>query len=349
MSKRPAGALAGIAMILLLAAPATRAALPPVRDVVLDRAGLPAAQISATASTSRYPINDGSGATIGVSATSACEVSCNAADPQQIADFIGTLIHGSEVSLLTVQLDTPSQVEFDCGFGAEACYYSGENLIVISGDDTPDEEGVSREFILAHEYGHHVAQHRQSPAPFPAAIDWGPARWSSYEHVCQLRRAREVFPGDEGTHYFEDPGEAWAESFAHYRFPHAHVKWPWLASMKPDAGAFRAIREDTLHPWMGRTSFQLAGRVPARSSGTTVESFRTPIDGEVSLRPTGADSHRYELSLQSKTGRRLRAFRDRAGPTPQLNFTVCGQSRLRAVLSSLRRAGGPFTLQIQRP
>lgn len=115
MSKRPAGALAGIAMILLLAAAAAappRAAArarwaEPVPDAVFTTASPAAASISDSAAIGRYPINDGSGATIAVSVAAACEAYCGAAEPQQIADFIGTLIHGPEVSLLTVQLDTP--------------------------------------------------------------------------------------------------------------------------------------------------------------------------------------------------------------------------------------------------
>jgi len=33
----------------------------------------------------------------------------------------------------------------------------------------------------------------------------------------------------------------------------------------------------------------------------------------------------------------------------RLNFTVCGQSRLRLAIRSSGRAGGAFKLQIQRP
>jgi hypothetical protein len=333
-------------MILLLAAPA--AAKAPPRDAVLGNPSPTAARISASATTARYPIDDGSEATIAVGVTAACRASCTAADPQQIADFVGTLIHGLEVDLLTVQLDAPFEVEFDCGFGAQACYYSGENRIVLSGDETLAPDGSSREFVLAHEYGHHVAQHRESPPPFPAAIDWGTARWSSYEHVCQQRRAGALFPGNEGVHYFEDPGEAFAESFAHYRFPDAHVGWRWLPALKPNAAAFRAIREDTLDPWLGRTGFQLSGRVPPRRAGAAVKSFRTPLDGTVSLHPS--DRHRlYQLSLRSPAGRVLGTSRHGLGFGRQLNYTVCGQKRLRLQLSSTRRTATPFHLQIQRP
>lgn len=346
MSKRPAGALAGIAMILLLAAPVAGAA--PVRDTVIEAPSAGSARISATASANRYPINDGNGETVSIAVTEACQAVCTAADPQQIANFLGTLIHSFEMELLTVQLDTPSQIEFDCGFGAQACYYGGENKIVLNGSDTPAPDGASREFVLAHEYGHHVAQHRESPAPFPAAIDWGPPRWSSYEHVCQRSKTGALFPGNEGVHYFQDPGEAFAESFAHLRFPGADVKWRWIGALKPNAAAFQAIREDTLRPWFGRTAFQLAGSLPSGKGEKKVESFKTPLDGVISLRPAGR-RHRYQLSLLNPAGRVLRTSRHGLDLGHRLNFTVCGQSRLRVAIRSSRRRGGAFELQIQRP
>jgi hypothetical protein len=332
-------------MILILAAPAARAA--PARDVVVGTPSALSARISAAASTGRYPVNDGSGATIEIALTAACQTSCTAADPQGIANFVGTLIHGFEIDLLTVQLDAPFQIEFDCGYGAQACYYPSENKIVLSGNDTPSEDGASRELVLAHEYGHHVANHRLSPAPFPAAIDWGTPRWSRHERICQARRRGALIPGEEELHYYENPGEAFAEAFARYRFPESEARWKWPASLVPDAGAFRAIRADTLDPWLGRTSFRLAGQAPPGERGSEVRSFHTPLDGTVSLRPS--DAVRYRLSLRSASGRVLRTWRRDLSLNRQLNFTVCGQSRLRVQLESKRRSSAPFELLIQRP
>jgi hypothetical protein len=341
------GALAGIAMTLLLAAPAAEAGA--VRDVVIDEPSAATARISASAATERYPVNDGSGATIAIAVTAACQTSCDAAEPHRIADFIGKLIHGPEIDLLTVQLDTPSQLEYDCGYGAQACYYPSENKIVIGGSDTSAYDGVSREFVLAHEYGHHVANHRYSPAPFPAAIDWGPPRWASLERVCQARRRGTLFPGDEDLHYRENPGEAFAEAFARYRFPRSAPRWKWIGFLQPDAAAFRAIREDTLQPWLGRTSFRLQGRAPPRRRAGDVEALRTPLDGTVSLRPTADLRRRYQLSLLSAAGGLLSTSRHGLSIRHQLNFTVCGQSRLRLLLQSTRRSAAPFQLLVQRP
>jgi hypothetical protein len=331
-------------MMLLLAAPASGEVR---RDTVIRTPSAGSARISASVEASRYPLDDGSGETVAIAVTAACQASCNAADPQQIADFLGTLLHGPEMELLTVQLDTPSQIEFDCGYGADACYYGGENKIALSGDSSSAHDGASREFVLAHEYGHHIARHRESPPPFPVALDWGTARWSSYENVCRRSRAGALFPGNEGLHYFRDPGEAFAESYAHMRFPEAEVPWRWVRSLEPDAGAFEAIREDVLQPWLGRRIVRLRGRVPPRREGDAVRAFETPLDGLVSLRPGGRPG--YSLSLLNPAGRVLRSTRHGLSFRQRLNFTVCGQSTLRVALRAAHRHGGAFRLQIQRP
>jgi hypothetical protein len=364
VSGRPAGALAGIAMTLLLLAvpggavaerpnPGVSLEVPPpavpMHDVVLGEPSAAAARISASASSQRYSINDGSSATIVVSITPACAETCEVTDPQRVADFIGTLIHGDEVDLLTVQLDSEAQLGFDCGLGAEACYFSGENKVVIGGYEEADGDGASFDFVLAHEYGHHVAQHREMPAPFSDAIDWGPERWASLEGVCRGQRAGRLYPGDEGTHYFEDPGEAFAEAFAHYRFPDLPVTWRYSPALEPNAAAFRAIREDTLEPWQGRTSLTLSGHVPARGEGAAVETLRTPLDGLVSLRPSSLSRHGYELALRSRAGRLLRSSRNGLDPSQRLDYTVCGEHRLRLVITSTKPHRTPFRLQIQRP
>jgi hypothetical protein len=340
------GALAGIAMILLLAAPAAGATA--ARDVVIAEPSAAGARISA-ASTDRYPVNDGSGATIAVAVTPACQESCGAADPQRIANFVGTLIHGPEIELLTVQLDAPFQIQLDCGYGAEACYFPEEDRIVLSGNDMPADDGASRDFVLAHEYGHHVANHRQTPAPFPAAIDWGTPRWSSQEDICQAHRRGALIPGDEELRYYENPGEAFAEAFARYRFPDSGTSWDWPKSLLPDRRAFEAIRKDTLDPWLGRASFRLAGQAAAGRGGAVAKSFRTPIDGTVSLQPAGELARRYRVSLWSTSGHVLRTSRQGFSLRRRLNFTVCGQSRLRVQLEAKHRSNAPFKLLIQRP
>lgn len=346
-------------MILLLAAPAAAAARLPrglfavpsptlaPRDTVVHSAGAASARISSTASDGRYSIGDGSEDTIAVNVTADCEATCTDADPEAIARTIGTFIHGPEVDLLAVQLDTPFQLGFDCGFDAQSCYFDGENKIVLSGDDEDAPDSASREFVLAHEYGHHVAAHRDLPAPFPSAIDWGTERWASVEHVCQGHREGAFFPGDEGTHYYEDPGEAFAESFAYNRFPDEGVPWGWAPALKPSAASFAAIRRDTLSPWLGRTAFTISGRTPR--SGVAVEQIRTPFDGLVSVGPVGEPGLGYELIIRNRSGKVLRTSRQGVSFHHRLDYTVCGQSRLRVAVRATGAPGKPFRLTVQRP
>jgi hypothetical protein len=319
----------------------------PLRDVVRSVPGAVGARIAATASSGRFSLEDGSGDSIAVEVSADCQEECDAADPQAIADTVATFVHGPEVDLLTVQLDTPFELGFDCGFEAESCYFSGEDKIVLSGDDDPSADGASREFVLAHEYGHHVAQHRAMPAPFPAAIDWGTERWSSVEHVCQGHRAGALFPGDEGSHYYEDPGEAFAESFAFNRFPEAAVKWAWDPALRPSAESLRALREDTLRPWRSRRSFTMSGQIPR--SGTAVEGFRTPFDGQVSIGPAGGPGLGYELAIRNGSGKVLRSSREGVSFRHRLDYTVCGQARLRVEVLATGRPGKRFQLTVQRP
>ena len=354
MSKRPVGALAGIAMILLLApsagaveSPAPRGVFDvprpavPARDVVFTGAAA-SARISAIPSTRRYPIRDGSGATIAVGVTAACQAVCNAADPQAIADFIGTLPHGREVNVLTIQLDARWQIGYHCGYGAQACYDGWTDRIILSGDDDPQVDGASREFILAHEYGHHLAGHRPAPAPFTPAIDWGTPRWASYENVCQGQRAGRFFPGNQGWRYHRNPGEAFAEAFAFNRFSDADVYWAWTLTLKPNAKSLAAMRRDVYRPWSQR-SFTIHGRLPRDRDRAVKRIFRTPLDGRAILRLRGPGA--TQLSARAGGGPKLRDV-SRGRP---LRVTICDQRSLRAVVKRRGRRGGSFTLAVERP
>lgn len=357
MSKRFAAATAVGVSLLTIAAPATaaRQSPPPVgqlaapkltvpfRDAVLGKPNLVSARVSATAMARRYPVGDRKGRSVAIAVTAACRATCKAADPRQIAGFLGTVAHGNEISLLSVELNTPSQISAGCGGGTQACYFVGGNRMLINGNKTPAKDGASREFVLAHEYGHHLAQHRPAPRLYSPPIDWGTPRWAGYERICQGKRKRRYFPGNQRSRYFQNPGEAFAEAFAFNRFPRARVKWAWSASLKPDAGAFAAIRADVSSPWSGPGDAYFSRRIGRgrRSS----HSFPTPIDGGVTLRLRGPRATQFELRLFDRAGRLLRTGRGRA----ILRYDVCGKTGLRAEVRRLARGPGRYRLAVRTP
>src|SRR5919204_5437477 len=97
---------------------------------------------------------------------------------QRWADFLASLVHGSELSTVILFLAPLDEVQDRCGGGALACY--GNGLIVAPGDDPTSN--TSAEAVVTHEYGHHVASSRDN-TPWPA-VEYGTKRWASYENVC---------------------------------------------------------------------------------------------------------------------------------------------------------------------
>jgi hypothetical protein len=314
----------------------------PLRDSVIE---VPGPLPRATASATRYPTGTGDSVAIDVSIL--CSLLCTAASPPTIAAFLGTLAHGREINLLTAELVTPAEIAARCGAAALACYYPEQNLMVISGNDDTAPDGATREFIVAHEYGHHLANHRRNP-PFEPTIDYGTKRWSTYERVCEGARRGIYEPGDEGGGYRRNPGEAFAEAFAFLRFPNSPVQWAWVASLKPTEAALRAIRRDALRPWRRRQRLHPRGHV---SGGAVVRRIRTPLDGTLTLRLRAPENADLDMLLRDAGGHRLGAS-EHPGSAERISFTVCGQSNVRVIV---RRSpgrgsrGGRFRILVLRP
>jgi hypothetical protein len=362
-SARRARAALVAAVALLALAPATASAgrgpVPagafdvapphaPVRDVVLHVPSASASRAMATASSTRFPVNDGRGGSVQISVTDLCQTICTDAKPQKVANFLGTVIHGDEMNLLRVDLVTPSPGEMSaiCGPQALACYFSGQNRMVISGNADRGSDGSSREFNIAHEYGHHLAQHRLNP-PFSPTIGYGTKRWASFERVCQGARRGIYFPGDQGSRYFENPGEAFAEAFAFNRFPDAPVQWAWIDSLRPGTRAFKAIRQDTLRPWTRRSRIVFS-RELRDGVKTAVQRIRTPLDGMLTVRLAGPRGSEFDLLLRDGAGRVVRRS-EGLGSNERISYLICGQARFKAVVRRTDGAGGAYNLVARRP
>ena len=132
------------------------------------------------------------------------------AGAQSYVNFLASRLHGSEISRLTSYLAPLREVQELCGPAAVGCYAPSRQLLVVPGEDTPRGE-YTKEFVATHEYGHHIARNRNN---FPwSALSYGPKHWARLHQVCQRVADGKLWPGDQGKHYFQDPGEGWAQAY----------------------------------------------------------------------------------------------------------------------------------------
>jgi hypothetical protein len=196
---------------------------------------------------------------------------------QAAADFVDRLVHGSEISGVKIYFAPPAEVEILCYSKEVAgCYIPATSDIITIGEDT---EWNTVEEVLTHEYGHHVANNRIN-TPWPA-IAYGTKRWATYEGICQKEAEGTAFPGDEGEHYLQNPGEAFAESFLHLneiKLGLPETPWFYDPAFAPDAAALAAIEKDVLQPWKDDTIKRSSGRFSRRGQQRTM-TFTTPLDG----------------------------------------------------------------------
>jgi hypothetical protein len=220
---------------------------------------------------------------------------------QAAADFVDSLVHGSEISAVKVYLAPPAEVGILCNTQeADGCYFPATGQIITVGEDTP---WSTVEEVLAHEYGHHVATNRNNE-PWPA-IAFGTKRWATYEGVCQKYASGVAFPGDEGDHYLQNPGESFAESFLHLneaKLGLPETPWGYDPMFTPDASALAAIEQDVLKPWKRTSLRQLSGRFTRRGQQKTFK-FNTPLDGVFAAELRGPRGSKLTVSGPSEVKR----------------------------------------------
>jgi hypothetical protein len=256
------------------------------------------------------------------------------------ANFLASLIHGSELALVRAHIAPLPEVEEFCESRALGCY--GANTLISIGE--PVDE-VAAEEVMRHEYGHHVAANRQNP-PW-AAIDWGTKRWASAADVCARVAGQTAFPGDEGLYYTHNPGEAFAEAYRvlnEVRSGGRSFSWTLTdPSFSPGERELVAVEDDVLRPWASSPQRLVAGRL-RDGARTWTHSIATPLDGdlELSLRmPLGA-GHTLEL-LDSRGAVVARGLWSGSG-VRTLRYRICGQRSLRVRVG---RAGGAPRFQVR--
>src|SRR6478735_7484024 len=266
----------------LLAFPAAAHA-EAFKDRVLTGVKAHASQIQGT--TKSYPTADGTMIAVKL----ASSYTGDPAVAQTYATFLGTLPHGSELASLKVTVVPSSEVASACGGdpsdGILACYGADDQTMIVPGDQAAGSD-VSVDYVIAHEYGHHIAAHR-SNAPL-AALDFGPKKWSSYELVCANTIDGKLAPGDEGVNYLSNPGEAWAEAYARLIYP--TEAWRFTSLLKPTEGSQLAAMADVAQPWTRRATQTF--------TGTGTKAFKLPLtlDGAFTVQ---LDQPGYRLVVKS--------------------------------------------------
>jgi hypothetical protein len=285
-----------------------------------------------------YPTGDATGTQVHIAVSDSYPV--DETLPQGWATYLGTLVHGTELAKLTLDLMPLSEVQSTCGDQALACYDPNVETIYAAPDDQLDAPPAKD--IVAHEYGHHIAFNRND-LPW-SAEEYGTKRWASYENICAKTATGTVFPGDEGRNYEENSGEAFAESYRVLTLTKEGVApdaigWDIVdRAFFPDANALQLIEEDVTTPWTGPTVRHVHGSFGFGQTRTV--SVATTLDGDFAA----------ALRSPTKANMTLRLY---AGPKlvasgKSVRFQVCGQRSL--TLKVVRVKGsGAFTVDISKP
>jgi hypothetical protein len=346
-SRLLAVALAAAALVAAVASASVGAsassAAPAERAFVRSFEPAPAASVRparlAQAAFRGGPITASTGEIVDVRVSDALPLTTT---PEQWAEFLVGLVHGPEISLLTAYVVTFDEVQEVCGNHALGCYSA--NQMVVPGEVVSD--GTTPEEVIRHEYGHHVAFNRVNP-PW-VAVDWGPKHWASAANVCARVVRKEAFPGDEGSNYSRNPGEAWAEAYRlmdERRVGITTATWPIIApSFYPTEEALLAAERDVLDPWA-------AVRATVATSTFTKTSRRVwwipvaaPLDGDLKVAATLPKGGEYEVALLRSDRRTVIQRAQWVGQrVKRLATTLCGTRNL---FVRVTRSGSPGRVRV---
>jgi hypothetical protein len=328
-------ALVSLLAAVVLGAPATASAAPSRANPFGDDVRIIPAWLLAPPGYwgGQYRISTGQSVTVYTSNDYPVDERAN----QALADFLARAVHGSEIESVEIYRVTSAGVEQLCGSAlALACYSPAEDQIVVPAEAIDND--ISAEAALLHEYGHHVAFHRDN-APWPA-VDYGTKRWATYENICREQRRGNVFPGDEQDNYQLNPGEGFAEAYRVLNEQRLGLReTPWDAVSRrfiPDSTALQLIQQDVLQPWRRGTTTRLTGRLKSGKSRTY--RIPTPLDGNFNVSgPAGLRLTVLGPSSRIASGRRV------------VGTEVCGQRTLRVRATVTVKRAVSYRLSVTKP
>jgi hypothetical protein len=243
--------------------------------------------------------------------------------PEGWAEFIAGLTHGPEITRLRTYIVTFGEVQEICGSRALGCYGGGE--LVAPGELAAD---ISPEEVVRHEYGHHVAYHRLN-APW-TAIERGPKRWASAANVCAKVSRGEAYPGNQGTNYARNPGEAWAETYRlmdERKVGVTTANWQIVApSFYPNEAALQAAEQDVLQPWTAPSTRLFTRVFGKRTAKIWWIPLATPLDGDVRISATVPSGGASDIALVAANRRTVIRRAQWVGQrVKRLEGSICGQ------------------------
>jgi hypothetical protein len=267
------------------------------------------------------PITTSTGETVDVRVSDALPLETST--PEGWAEFLAKLTHGAEIARLTTFIVAFDEVQQICGSRALGCY--GDDQMVAPGEAVSD---IAPEEVVRHEYGHHIAHHRLN-TPWAAGA-WGPKRWASAANVCARVGRREAFPGDQGSNYARNPGEAWAEAYRlmdERKVGITTASWQIVApGFFPSEAALAAAEQDVVQPWAAaRTtvSTRVFGRRTPRVWWIPVA---TALDGDLRVSATMPNGGTHEVALVRADRRTVVARAQWTGQrVKRFDGSICGQ------------------------
>jgi hypothetical protein len=350
------GTTLALGLLALLALPAAALGKPQAQPLVdatplgshfKDRVFTSSARVAHAALSGKwysYPTKDGTSVAAAISDGYANQLNTHVV--QSYVDFLDSLDHGPELAALKIYIAPPTEVTTECGgqSGTLACYDSRTKVMVVPGEQADSgTSGVTTSYVVAHEYGHHIAAAR-SNAPF-SAFAVGPKYWASYEMVCDRALKGLLAPGNEAEFYLSNPGEGWAETYAQLKYP--EVAWQYNPLMKPDAAAFDAARKDVLAPWQGQVTKIFTGTFGKRGTKTKRFSFDLTLDGALQVRLRGPRKSDYNLFMSSDG--RDQGRTTTPGSRDSVSYqAACREAATERVTVGVKRVkgSGPFTVRV---